>query len=573
MSDDDATRNELDDEAEAGISGADDGDDESPDDGSPDDEGTAMDSSTEPTDSDDQPADDESQAGADPRFANNSPLDGEPLDPVSATPLDAIAEMVAVARAAQADWADTPLAERVEALLPVKQRLLARAEEIAQLLHREVGKPLEEAVLAEVLPNADLVDYWSDNIEELLDGSDVELDPLSYPGKHGRVRRDPRGVVALISPWNFPVALPLRTLIPALLAGNAVVFKPSEVSPRAGALVASLFEGLIPEGVLTLVQGDGSAGARLLESDVDLVVFTGSVATGKRVAVACAERLVPCALELGGKDAAIVLADCNVERAAHGIAWAAFTNAGQNCAAVERVYVEQPVAEAFIAKLVEVTGKLKADRDTAVITTRSQHALVSRQLDEALGAGAELLAGGSPEGDDLRFPPTVVRVDEGSADCALLTDETFGPVVPVQVVADESEAIARANDSRYALTTSIWTKRLHHASKLAGQLRSGVVTINNHAFTGALPAAPWTGVGESGHGITNSRHALDSLTRVRFVLEDRSRARDLWWYPYTPALRTIAFAMAALRGGAGLLGRIGALFRLLGALPKRMTGG
>src|SRR5262249_13083512 len=162
-----------------------------------------------------------------------------------------------------------------------------------------------------VLPNADLIDYWTSSIEELLDPTTLELDALSYPGKLGRIQKDPRGVVALITPWNYPVAIPLRTLVPALLAGNAVVFKPSEVTPRAGALVASLFDGLLPKDVLAIVQGAGEAGAALVDADVDLVVFTGSVATGRRIAVRCAERLVPCSLELGGKDAAIVLADAN----------------------------------------------------------------------------------------------------------------------------------------------------------------------------------------------------------------------------------------------------------------------
>src|SRR6185312_13004472 len=171
-----------------------------------------------------------------------------------------------------------------------------------------------------------LVDYWVASIEELLDGAIVELDALAYPGKLGRVVHDPRGVIGLITPWNYPVAIPLRTLVPALLAGNAVVFKPSEVSARSGALVASLFAGLLPDGLLQIAQGAGDVGAALVASGVDLVVFTGSVATGRRIAVACAERLVPCSLELGGKDAAIVLEDCNLERTARGLVWGAFTN-------------------------------------------------------------------------------------------------------------------------------------------------------------------------------------------------------------------------------------------------------
>jgi acyl-CoA reductase-like NAD-dependent aldehyde dehydrogenase len=512
-------------------------------------------------------------AHADAPFAMVSPADGEPLERVRRTAPESVAALVAKAEEAQARWAAVAVAERVEAIAKVKRRVLERAEAIADLVHRETGKPIEEAVLAEVLPNADLVAWWCDNVEELLEDEPVDLDPLSYPGKRGSIHAAPRGVVALITPWNYPVAIPLRTLVPALLAGNAVVFKPSEITPRAGALVASLFEGLVPEGVVTLVQGGAETGAALVAAEVDLVVFTGSVATGKVIARACAERLVPCSLELGGKDAAIVLDDCNVTRAANGVLWGAFTNAGQNCAAVERVYVEEKIADRFIAELVAAAEALKP-ADIAKMTTQAQRAIVLEHLADARDAGAEVLVGGEPEGEGFDFAPTIVKVSGGAEDRAFLRDETFGPLLPVVVVKDEDEAVDRVNASRFGLTTSVWTRKIRRGRALAARLESGVVTINNHAFTAALAAAPWTGRGDSGFGVTGSRHALHSLTRPRFVLEDRNRAaKELWWYPYTPVLRTIAFAMARLRGGAGFFGRIGAFFQLLVALPKRLFGG
>ena len=513
-----------------------------------------------------------SQDASSSPFSTTSPLDGSPLSPVEATPLGLVPEIVARARSAQKAWGDLPVRDRVDAVAKVKKRLLSRAQEIAELLHKECGKPIEEAALAEVLPNADLVDYWALAIEELIDGVMVELDPLTYPGKLGRVHRDPRGVVALITPWNYPVAIPLRTLIPALLAGNAVVFKPSEVTPRAGALVASLFKDAVPDGVLEIVQGAGDAAQAVIAAGVDAVVFTGSVATGKRVAVACAERLVPCSMELGGKDAAIVLADCKLERTARGLVWGAFTNAGQNCASIERVYVERPIADKLIARVVELTKELRAGVDTGVITTQRQAAIVRRHLAEAVAKGAEVLAGGAPEGDSLAFPPTVVKLS--SEDCALMQEETFGPILPIVLVDGADDAIARTNASRFGLTTSVWTKKVRKGRDLARRLKSGVVTINNHGFTAALPAAPWTGAGDSGYGITNGPHALAELTRPRFVLEDTSGAKtELWWYPYTPALRSVAFSMARARGGAGFFGRIAAFFALLAALPKRLFGG
>jgi acyl-CoA reductase-like NAD-dependent aldehyde dehydrogenase len=287
--------------------------------------------------------------------------------------------------------------------------------------------------------------------------------------------------------------------------------------------------------------------------------------------VACAERLIPTSLELGGKDAAIVLKDCNVERTARGLVWGAFTNAGQNCASIERVYVDKAVVDRLVPRVVALTKELRAGVDTGVLTTTRQCDIVRGHLADALASGAEILAGGAPEAGSLAFPPTVVKVS--NEDTPLMRDETFGPILPIVTVDDEADAIRRVNASRFGLTTSIWSKRVNHAHDLAKKLRSGVVTINNHGFTAALPAAPWTGAGDSGSGVTNSPHALAELTRARFVLEDRSSSKsELWWYPYTPALRTIAYAMARARGGAGFFGRIAAIFALIVAFPKRLLG-
>ncbi len=507
-------------------------------------------------------------------FSEKSPLDGAALDAVTETPLVDVAAAVARARAAQPAWAAKTPWERITALRAVKDRILDRAARFAEVVHREVGKPEAEVLLGEVLPTADVVAYWSDRIEELLEPSEVTLDPISFPGKRGVLTREARGVVALITPWNYPVALPLRTLVPALLAGNAVVWKPSEVSPRSGALVADLFEGIVPEGIFQIVQGGREAGAKLAEADVDLVVFTGSVAAGRKVAHACAERLSPCSLELGGKDAAIVLADANLERAAQGVVWGALTNAGQNCAAIERVYVEKSVAEAFTTRVVEIVKSLRAGADVGPLATLAQRDIVVRHVDAAREVGAKVLVGGEKgAGEGYAYAPTVVRVDDDSS--ALVRDETFGPVLPIAVVENAEEAVRRANDSRYGLTASVWTKSIRRGEEIAQKLRVGVVTINNHAFTGALPAAPWSGHGETGYGITNSPLALDALTRPRFVLVDKNRAkRELWWYPYTDTVKTIALAFAVLRSGTrNIFAKMGAFFTLLRAVPKRLAGG
>ncbi len=497
---------------------------------------------------------------------------------------DEVLRIVARARSAQPVWAELRVSERARRIAPLKDRVLERAGAIADCLHEEVGKPSVEALLGEVLPSADVVQYWTHAIPDLLEPADVEMDSIAYPGKRGTMFREARGVVGVIMPWNFPVALPLRTIVPAILAGNAIVFKPSEVAPRSGALVAGLFAGLVPDGVIGIAQGGGDVGAALCAADVDLVVFTGSVATGRAVAHACAEKLIPCSLELGGKDAAIVLADADLERAANGVAWGALMNAGQNCASVERVYVDKRIADAFTKRVCAVVASLRQGVDVASLATSAQRAVVQRHVEESMATGAEILARGSEgtrgsvpprprdpatDRDARSYLPVVVRVQ--SDDSALMRDETFGPVLPIAVVDGVEEAIARANASRYGLTASIWTRDHDKAQGIARRLHVGVVTINNHGFTGAIPAAPWGGRGETGWGITGSPLALDALTRPRFVLTDRGRAkRELWWFPYTPTLTTIASAMVTLRcSSRGLLVRARALLALAWAMLAR----
>jgi acyl-CoA reductase-like NAD-dependent aldehyde dehydrogenase len=483
-----------------------------------------------------------------------------------------VASLVERARKAQHAWSEVPIADRAEVVARVKDRILDRAEAIAREIYDDIGKPEIESLLGEVLPSGDVVSYWTDAIEELLDPVEVEIDRMTYGGKTSAIYRDARGVIALITPWNMPIAIPLRTIIPALLAGNAIVVKPSEVAPKSAKRLEEIFAGILPEGVLLFAHGDKDVGAKLASSDVDLVVFTGSVRAGRAVAMACAERLVPCSLELGGKDAAIVLRGANLNRAANGIVWGALTMGGQNCASVERVYVERSIADAFIDKVVSVVQSLKDGSDLGPLATNAQQAIVKSHVDDAIEKGGKLLVGGKAK-DDRGFDATVIRVDDDRS--TLMMEETFGPVIPIAVVDSADEAIERANASRFGLTASVWTKDIDRAQEIAKRLRAGVVTINNHAFTGAIPAAPWSGVGESGHGITNSPLALDHLTRPRFVLVDRSRnKRELWWYPYTPALRTMALALAVLKSGAsGFVAKAKALASLITAAPKRLLGG
>ena len=506
-------------------------------------------------------------------FATTSPATGEKLEEVEETNTEDIIQTVKSAREAQKAWAAQDIGKRVKAVSGVKKRMLARAADIAKTIRDETGKPEVEALLGEVLASADVVAYWAEIIADELEPFEAEIDAMSYPKKSGLIHREARGTIGIIMPWNFPFALPLRTIIPALMAGNAVVFKPSEITPRTGQLLVDLFKDVVPAGLLGIIQGGGDAGAKLCGADVDLIVFTGSPTSGRKVAHACAERLIPCTLELGGKDAAIVLADADLERAANGIVWGAMMNAGQNCGAVERVYADRKIIEKLTEKIVIATKALRLGEDVGPLTTQAQLDVVKSHVEGARSAGAAILVGGeAAEGSKATrgYLPTVLTID--ADEDPIIADETFGPVVPISPVDGADEAIKRANTSRYGLTASIWTADLSKAETLAKELRAGVVTINNHSFTGALPSAPWGGVGETGWGITGSPLALDHLTRPRFILTDRNRAaRELWWYPYTDTLTKIALAFVRLRGGApGISGRIGAIFTLIGLLPKRM---
>ncbi len=510
-------------------------------------------------------------------FSTKSPADGTSLSEVTETPVDTLAKLCEKARAAQEKWFETDIDDRRKAIEKLGPRILQAAEAIAKVVHEETGKPDVEALLGEVLASADVVAHWCTASEDVFEPEEVELDPISYPKKTGFIHRVPRGVVVVVMPWNFPFALPLRAIVPALLSGNAVLFKPSEVTPRTGEKIRELVADLVPEGLFQVVQGGRDVGAALVEQDIDAVVFTGSPAAGRKVAASCAARLVPCALELGGKDAAIVLEDANLERAANGLLWGAVMNAGQNCGAVERVYVVEKVAKELSEKIATAAKTLEKGRDYGPLTTLAQKKIVLAHLADAKEKGAKVLSGGfqteEADAESLTVTPTVIEVE--SDDLRIMAEETFGPVLPLRVVKDEAEAVRLANASKYGLTASVWTKDSERGETIARKLKAGVVTINNHSFTGAIPQAPWTGVGESGSGVTGSHFSLDIYTRPKFVLVDENKAsRELYWYPYTPLLRTVAMALILVRGGATSIGqRIGAIFSLLSALPKRLFGG
>jgi acyl-CoA reductase-like NAD-dependent aldehyde dehydrogenase len=483
-------------------------------------------------------------ATAVPVVESIDPATGDVIARFDTTPPDEMPEIFARARRAQAKWAAQPLGARCALLRRVREALFARRQEVAGVITREVGKPRVEALFADVLVALDSATYYADHAVEMLRAERVPHRNLAVKAKSGWLRYEPYGVIGLISPWNYPLAIPMGQIVPAVVAGNAVVLKPSELTPWCGALIGELFaQAGFPRDLVQVVQGGGPVGAALVEAGPDKVIFTGSVATGKKVAEACARRLIPSVLELGGKDAMIVLADADLEIASSAAVWGGFTNCGQACLSVERIYVEQGIAKRFIERCVAKTRLLKlgpgSDPDTEVgpMIRPQQVDRVEEQLRDAIARGARVLTGGRrrPDLGPFYFEPTVVvDVDHSMR---IMREETFGPVLAVRSVADAEEAVSLANDSPFGLSASVWTHDARRGQRIAAKLRAGSVMVNDVASYFAIPEAPHGGCGASGWGRTHSRLGLMEMVQVKYIDVDRlPRRPKSWWYGYDERL-------------------------------------
>ena len=424
------------------------------------------------------------------------------------------------------------------------QRLLfQRRQEVAALITRENGKPLGEALLTDVAVTLDLARYYIDHAESILRPRRIAHANIAFLGKRGRLYWEPLGVIAIISPWNYPLLLPFGEMLPALLAGNAVVLKPSEFTTRTADLgVALLHEAGIPPAICQLVVGAGEIGAALVEAGPDKVFFTGSARTGRKVAVAAAERFIPVSLELGGSDACIVLADADIDRAASGAIWARFTNGGQTCVAAKRVIVEQPVYDRMLAALIQKVGLLQLGAgttpgvDMGPMIRESQLHDLERQLASAVAGGATIRAGGRrrPDLGPTFFEPTVVT--EVPLDSPLWREEVFGPVMPVVPARDAGEAVRIANDSTYGLSGSIWTGNRALGAELAERIEAGAILVNDATCHVGISEVPHGGEKQSGLGRTHGEIGLLETCRPRYVGTDLlDWIRKPWWFGYHEA--------------------------------------
>jgi acyl-CoA reductase-like NAD-dependent aldehyde dehydrogenase len=456
------------------------------------------------------------------------------------TPSD-VAEAVRFARSAQPAWATLTYRERAKFILRARELVLAQMEEIAQLISRETGKPPAEAISMEVVPTLDLMHYFSQNTEKLLKRQKIDIGQYGLMGRSSYISYKPLGVVGIISPWNFPWATPLDEVVMALMSGNAVVLKPSELTSLTALRIGAIFkEARLPEGLLEIVTGDGSTGAALVEAGVDKIMFTGSVATGKRVAEAAAKQLIPVVLELGGKDPMIVLEDAKLENAARAAIWGAYANSGQACASIERCYVHESIAPQFIDLVVKETRALRQGKpavegvDVGAMSSEKQLKIVESHVGDAVQKGAQILTGGRRANDSggwFHQPTVVTNVDHSME---LMTEETFGPVLPIMTFKTDDEAVQLANDSIYGLTASVFTSDISRGRALAERIDAGTVMINEVVYTHAVAQTPWGGVKKSGYGRTHGRLGLLELVTPQHIhVNGVPWLPDVWWFRYS----------------------------------------
>lgn len=532
---------------------------------------------------------------------SSDPATGGEVGRIRITTPDEVREAVERSRQVFHMWKTTSFAERRRLVMRAREVILDEMEPIAELISAESGKPKGEAIALEIAPVLDLMQWIARSAEKMLRPRRIGIGLFGMLGRSSKVVYHPLGVVAIIPAWNYPFSIPLGEAVMSLMAGNTVVIKPSELTPLTGIKIGEIFEKAgFPKDAVQIVSGAGETGAALVEAAPDKVAFTGSVATGRKIAEAAAKNLTSVVLELGGKDPMIVLADADLEAAANAAVWGAFCNAGQNCASVERLYVHESIAEELTRRIVEKTKKLKlgpgSDPDVSVgpMSSERQIRIVERHVDDFREAGAVVAIGGSralpkkrrggeeEKGSDrefehwsdaatqddfsspfldvsssLYFLPTVIT--GATNDMRPMREETFGPTLPICTFATEEEAIALANDTEFGLTASVWTRDIARGRRIAEQIEAGSVCINEHLYTHGIGQTPWGGFKNSGRGRTHGLEGLLELVQPQHIHTNRiTLLPDAWWMPYSPtALET--FRGFATKFATGSLLKTGTL--------------
>ncbi len=469
-----------------------------------------------------------------------NPATGEKIGKVESTPIGDILRILDEAREAQKDWASLPYRSRASLLRSFGDILLSRKRIVAELVSRENGKPLTEVYTSELVPSLDIIKYFTKKSAKILRRRHVRIGIPLMKTKRAFVQYEPYGVVSIISPWNYPLMLPLGQIVPALMAGNAVLFKPSEHTPLVGAMIGELmWEAGIPRKLFAVVQGAGDVGAALVSAGAEKVFFTGSTAVGRRVSEIAAKNLTPVSLELGSKDAMIVLPDADIDAATSGAMWGAFMNAGQTCVSVERCFVHEKMFDSFLALLqkkikdLHVGAGTDEETDIGAIIHRGQFEIIKKQVNDATAKGAAIATGGAfrEKGGTYFISPTVlVNVP---MDSQIMKEETFGPILPIVEFRSDTEAVDLANASRFGLAASVWTADSKHGLQIAKRLRAGAVIVNDLISYYGITDGVVGGVKESGTGRVHGKEGILEMALPKYYEVERApRMKKLWWYRY-----------------------------------------
>jgi len=518
-------------------------------------------------------------SAASPPLESFNPATGELVGTVPTIRPEDVQAVVDDVAEVQPFWAQLPLEERGRYMKRTAQVIIDNLDELATLLSREQGKPINESYIMELLPTIDALHWIADEGPAILSDERVKKLPIFAKQKRCFFSYEPLGVVGVIAPWNYPWSIPFGEVAIALMCGNGVVLKPASLTALIGERIQTVFERAgLPEGIVRTVHGGGAVGNGLVESSAAKIFFTGSVEVGRKVGVACAERMKGSVLELGGKDAALVLSDANLENAMSGCVWGGFANAGQTCSGIERVYVMNDIADRFTegvvrkARELTVGDPLGTDTEIGPMVSEDQYEVVKELVDDAVANGAELRCGGPTEVTGFEsgkfYAPTVLTGVR--PDMRIMLEEIFGPVVPIVTVDSEEDAISQANDSEFGLGTSIWTMDRGKAERMARRMESGMVWLNDHMYSHGTCQCAWGGVKNSGLGRSHSKFGFYECVTIKQVAWEPSLTKNFWWHPYDSSLRDLlresskllygrdSDKLAALRRGAGPMVKVAA---------------
>ena len=513
-----------------------------------------------------------------------NPATGEILGYSPLTSLEKIEQIISNAKIAQKSWSQLDVGERCRYMLRIRDYLVQHAERISEAISKDNGKTRVDALATEVLPAAMAVNYYTKHAKKFLKTRYICPGNILLLNKLSKIVRMPYGVVAVISPWNYPFSIPFSEVVMALLAGNTVVVKTALETQWVGRTLEECFLAAeLPQGTFNYVNISGRfAGSAFLKNGIDKLFFTGSVAVGKQLMAEAGETLTPLVLELGGNDAMLVCEDVDLFRATSGAVWAGFQNSGQSCGGVERVYVHEEVYDPFLQLLKKKVEALRVgvDEDFRVdigaMTTERQISVVKRHLEDALAKGAVVYAcSPEPEGKDSTTMLPAMVLTEVNHGMLIMQEETFGPLVGVMKVRDMDEAVALANDSLLGLTGSVWSKNRSQAETLARQIQAGVVTINDHLVSHGLAETPWGGVKQSGIGRSHGAIGFDEMTQPQVIVHDilPFARQNIWWHPHSAKVFQGLVGAIKFLYGKSIPQRAGGLYHLLKILPRYFSTG